>query len=431
MTGKSNAAALASPVFWRYRPFFDLGPPGEESAISAHGPRIAFDAIANPGELGTQHSFGELFRISLLREAGISGYGFGSPLFVESSLRTEEWQQLCELVELWPSLTTQQQAHVCRLLTVLCFHRLVLRLVDTRRRPSPNDEAAISLAYSRAFCECVLRRDHGDRRLPEILPELLYAAPPRSSVRFSLAMMLLTDSAKARRDLGAASVYRKEAENNIAVDVNCAEFPDFDSAILISRFFRGASYIPFLAGDRERVTDEMDIAETAAKAAMRYAATEKEELIARETLFFVTESRMREAQWLGDHELWLARARTLLDIDPWCPKTHLELGEVLFATGNLAAADREYRTASRLGPPGTAVALYLAAQCRERLGDDEGACDAYYQAACLDRAGVSSTQGLARTAKRLGQRSLAQWADFRLHTLAATRTPDAVPVRVS
>lgn len=405
----SDLSQHESFVYWLHRPFFDLTP-ADEGPLSAHGPLVALQDMDGSVGLGMQHCYGERFRVSLLRESGLGGYAGRHPAETADHLRTPPWRLLCEWVQEFPSLGVAHQVRVLRLLVALSFHRLVLQLCP----PCPGeDEETATRALMRAFAEYTLKTEAGIRERPRALEEVARAAPARSMVRHSAAMILLTDAAKVRRDLEQATYYRAQAAESLGGEPLDAD--GFRNALLVSRFYRGASFVPYLAGDTGQVEAEMDIAEDVIRHAR--PAGPVEAVLARESLFFVTESRMREAQWRKDHRLAQARARDLTVLDPWNAKAHIEYGEVLFTTGNVEAAAVEFQQAARLAPPGRCVALFLLGQCREALGDPQKACDAYLRSLQVDPLGVSTTMGVVRTAAAAGLAAVRRWGEHRLQEL--------------
>ena len=101
--GPVPPAASRSLVYWLHRPYFDLGAV-DEAPLSSYGPLVALADLDGSVGLGMQHCYGERFRVSLLRESGLAGYGAGRPDEVSDDLRTEPWRRLCKQVERFASL---------------------------------------------------------------------------------------------------------------------------------------------------------------------------------------------------------------------------------------------------------------------------------------------------------------------------------------
>jgi tetratricopeptide (TPR) repeat protein len=142
-------------------------------------------------------------------------------------------------------------------------------------------------------------------------------------------------------------------------------------------------------------------------------------------MYALLESRTKEAMWLGELDLAEARARELVELTPLDAKARIELGEVLLERGQLEAAGVEYRTAARLGPPGTAIAWFMAGQCDEARGQLDLAFDAYLASTEADPLGVSAFERVAALASGLGVPALRTWALAQLNDVASPE-PQAV-----
>jgi tetratricopeptide (TPR) repeat protein len=191
------------------------------------------------------------------------------------------------------------------------------------------------------------------------------ALPPnRNPVAFNAALMILVHKAKAGAPLEELFDWQARSERNLEgalVGQDC-----FTSALLQSRFYRAAAFVPQRRGDRADVVRTMDLAEQHARAMV--AASDARSLIRLENLYPVLESRTKEALWLGDLELALARAESLIDLDPYDSRAWLELGEVRLRRQEFAPAAEAYATAATLGHPSRAVGLHMAGRCFDRLG---------------------------------------------------------------
>lgn len=72
-----------------------------------------------------------------------------------------------------------------------------------------------------------------------------------------------------------------------------------------------------------------------------------------------------------------------------------------------------YRSAARLGPPGTAIAWFMAGQCHEKLKSPELACDCYLASLNLDSLAISAVERLTKLSPQLGNSALVQWSTVR------------------
>src|SRR6202040_2951301 len=103
-----------------------------------------------------------------------------------------------------------------------------------------------------------------------------------------------------------------------------------------------------------------------------------------------------------------------MELDPLDPRARMEVGEALVKLGKIKEAAALYRSAAELGPPGTAIAWFMAGECYESLGDLEHACDCFLSTLRIDPLGISAAERLAQLTKRVGNRALSRWAELRL-----------------
>ncbi|MHC5727422.1 MAG: tetratricopeptide repeat protein, partial [Nostoc sp.] len=80
-------------------------------------------------------------------------------------------------------------------------------------------------------------------------------------------------------------------------------------------------------------------------------------------------------------------------------------------------AVQAYRNATRLGPPGTAIAWFMMGQCYQSLKELELACDCYLACLQSDPLSISAVRRLSQIAPLLGDENLASWSQLRLSQL--------------
>ena len=166
----------------------------------------------------------------------------------------------------------------------------------------------------------------------------------------------------------------------------------FASHLLLSRFYRSASYVPYMRGQRSKVVDEMDQCEYHALAMNPH--TDRQTLLTMENRIPMLQSRAKEARWLGDLPLALSRLERARDTDPLDAMRWIELGEVHLDLNNHQRALDCYITAARLAPPGGAVAWHMAGEAARLCGLNDRACCCYLHALAIDSLSVASAQQL-------------------------------------
>jgi tetratricopeptide (TPR) repeat protein len=184
-----------------------------------------------------------------------------------------------------------------------------------------------------------------------------------------------------------------------------------------SRFYRGASFAPFLARDRAAVVADMDLSEELARAVP--TSNPREEFLKAENLHACLESRSKEAFAMDDLALGHRRTEEFLALDPYDPKSNIELAESLLRQDRHREAGDAYLRAARLGPLGTAIAYSMAGECFDRAGERTLAEDCFVQALRVDPYSISAARGWRRvgSADPLAQ----QYAD-QLEAWGAART---------
>jgi tetratricopeptide (TPR) repeat protein len=147
---------------------------------------------------------------------------------------------------------------------------------------------------------------------------------------------------------------------------------------------------PQHAGDREALVKTMDMAEQHARDLRPTSAAE--EILQRENLHAVLESRTKEALWLDDLDLAASRAAELTRVDPYDSKAWAELGQVHYRQENWRRAAEEYIVAAMLGPPASSVGRYMAGVCFRKLGLDVLAAFLFKETLEIDPLGISSRE---------------------------------------
>lgn len=398
----------ASFTSWLYRPYVDLGP---FSAGPLHEQRVELDykelIDGSRGPHGLQRVLAPSFRDSLLRETGLREYAVRSPLDLPVQLRTERWATLCDYVLHIRDLRSDQVWATANLLVGLCLCQAVIDLVP----PIPESRIAAEedmarLAYARASASFLLHKDYGTPYSRDEFQIIADCAPRGTIVRTNAALQMVVQTAKDLRDPEVLEYWAIRARE--AISEARPSLDEFCHSLLMSRFYRAASFLPQLRNNRQQVVAEMDLCQSYAEALD--SRTEVERILAAENLHPLLESRTKEAIWLGDLELAEQRARRLTEVEPWDPKPWLELGEVLINRNKVGEAGNAYRTAARLGPPGTAIAWFMAGQCHEALDELDLAAGAYLAALKIDPEAITAAERLRAVARRLGDDPLAKWA---------------------
>lgn len=360
------------------------------------------------------------FRDSLIRESRLFEYQVCNPLQLADELRTERWNVLCDYVSRYPELDLITQDQVIALLSSLCLYEAVLEYIpDISESEINNNNILANLAFAKAISKLMLRSDAGGSENVQDLEKIAHHAPLGTVTRFNAAGELLALSAKVFGDFQATEYWSRffsEALSHLKPSLTT-----FQQKRLTSVYHRAAVFIPFLQGNKEAVVREMDFCQSLAEELMGESQNEIEQRFAHENLSTVFESRLKEALWLGELDLAEHRAKKNVAMEPLYSRYHLQLGEVLLKLGKFEEASKVYRRAARLGPPGTAIAWFMAGQCHEQLGELETACDCYSASVEKDHLAISAVEKLNQLGQSLGNFALVNWSEIYLTELQAAQ----------
>ncbi len=405
-----------SSIISLYRPYFDLGT-FNGGPLHLYGIELNYSNLINEVSVnyGIQVINPPLFRESLLRETRMDEYGVDNPLQLKNELRTERWSKLCEYLTQYQELEETTKLLVIRVLKSLCLHQAILDYVPEISQIEISNEISAKLALCRAISNLLLQEHEGkvDKSNLKELENIARYAPVGTLTRLNAVLQLVVRYAKSFRDLESAKFWRAIATK----EIQNLQFllDDFSYKLFTSIYYRAVVFVPLLLRDKNKVIEEMDICQAYAESLT--CLNEEQQKVALENQCIILESRTKEALWLSDLELAEERARKAIQMDSLDPRYRLELGEVLIKLGKIEEAAKMYRSATRLGPPRTAIAWFMAGQCYEKLGELDIACDCYLASIQMDSLAISAVERLSRLAPNLGNSALVNWSDMRLSEL--------------
>ncbi|WP_326738374.1 hypothetical protein [Streptomyces sp. NBC_01022] len=394
---------------WLNRPYLDLGPAPEQvpnhTAALGIDCRSLFDGENTPWFWS---SLNPSFREALIAETGLSAYDVSDPTRLAPELRTERWQHLCTLLEGgFTRLSVEEQVKVARLLNRMCFFRYVRDLIPPEAVDRAGDGPAhAALAWLRCAAGYKLWMEDAEPSYSLDEFERITKIAPPGLARINPLYQMVVQNVKHRNDVEATE-YWQERHHRAILEAE----PDLDRhdfLMAISRSHRVGGFVPQMRRDRAGTVREMDLAEDYAR--QMDFGTELQRAYARELLYPVRESRIKEALWLQDLDTALERAVVHRDAHPLDSRVWVHCGEVRIERDEPEEALHCFREAARLAPPGGDIARYMAGQCHEYLDDLPSALDAYLGALRVDPLGYSSAEGALRVAKAVGS-GTARWAE--------------------
>jgi tetratricopeptide (TPR) repeat protein len=349
-------------------------------------------------------------RRTIASETGVAAFAVEWPADLPGELWTARWHEFVVAVQDFATLSTQSQVRVVALLGSLGMYRAVLRLVPARAVTEDTDTAASVLESKRALAEYKLKaRTRGASEVDLELCAVLATRSPDLHVRLGAALSLVVLYARGGSQNGREVARWCEVAGRHYEDLH----PDaaWIDCLYASTYWRAVSFWPYMRGDREQTLRELATAE---EFALRVAGDTSASALAEQNLHPLLETCTKAALWSGDHDLALSYAGRLAQHDPFDPKVHLGLGDVLLDVGRTEEALSCYRSAERLGAPYRAFAAYVVGECLERLDALEEACDAYLRALSVDPNGVSALMRAHAVSARLGWTSIERWAALQL-----------------
>ncbi len=419
MDGQPEGLPIPLPFrAWLNQSWINLAEPAGDGNLTPWGIELAYRAFASSDDLPRFNSVVATNHRLLVANAAHSSkatVAITRPDEVPTAERGLRWAQLCEAVQSYERLPLSKRDNLLWLLHRLCFHRVVEELTRTAPTSVSCDKDA-SLQVTRTITLACLSRTRGEHAFGALFQALWPALPAGSPAAVEASYHLLIEHAKTRPDPARAEQAAQTHER--MVEQAAAQLSPFRAGLLWSRLHRARAFVPMLAGDMDGMVRDMDAAERIARSLV--PGDEAERHAAAEILWPVLESRIREAQALGNLALAERRARALIDAARLNSRAWLHLGETLLALERFEDAIPVYQEAHRLGPPASAVALFNLGQCHEMLDQAEPAMDAYAELLQLDPLAISAAERIASIAAEHGGR-YAGWADAILGSLTAMR----------
>lgn len=409
------------PSAYLWRSFLDLSPfdqgPSDASSIECAYRQFANEAL--PRMMIQTHPVTGL-RELLAWEIGLPGYGIRRAAELPVSLRTDRWHVMAEQVaeaerpHQWPA------ARLVRLATLLntlgLYRDTALLLGGAADADSADgDVATLSIRHAMAVHRC----EHSARSAAfnvEVLSRAVTNPRGDPHVRIGAGITLIVLFAKGgRKDIGLVRHWR-EVTGQLCRFLRPST--DFGDALYVSAYWRAASFLPYLTGDRESTLFEMALAEEHASAIA--PASDVERMLWSQAVHPLLESRAREAHDAGDLDSARRLIARLVKMDPLSSKAWLYAGYLTLAAGDTREALSEFSVAARLGSPCTAVAWLMIGKCQEAQGDGQAALAAYAEAVRADPANVDGRRAITELADQGAPDAdlLGWWAGWSLREIA-------------
>ncbi|MCX4755188.1 hypothetical protein [Kitasatospora purpeofusca] len=402
--GESESPGLYARLPSLAYEFAERGTEGESEHGTGHEAEQGTGNGTGPGaardDVNWQRLMPPAFRRNLIRESGLTEFAVDHPADLPEHLRTPRWNRLCAWLDDFDNCDAERQQQIAMVLYRLGFIEQVLRLVPAVPADRLRTPAELRLHHWRDLVRYVSSVG-GAVAAPETSFAIAEHPACPTHLRFVIAVVAVVFHARETRSLEEATRWRETGARALEELLADPDRTAFEKAMLESRFYRSVSFVPFMAGDRERLARDMDRAEELARALPAEGAYQ--EFLKRENLRACVESRSKECYAFGEDERGDLLVAEALALDPYEPKTHIEVAEGLLRRERpREAADSFLRTA-RLGPVSTAFGYASAAECFRRAGLPVLAEDCYLQALRLDPYAISAARGWAAVAAGGGE----------------------------
>ncbi|RJF74099.1 hypothetical protein D4Q52_13110 [Rhodopseudomonas palustris] len=380
---------------WLLHPYFDLEPtpfgPLHARCVE-HGWR-AFDDLELP-RFTPQRALAPGFRVQLARTTGQRSPVI-RPHDLPARLRSERWGKLCGAIDGWNALLPEKRVRLAFLLHSLCFYSQLIDLVDGREDHGLGaDPVALELdllCASARYIAAVPKQisDYHDADLSK-LERIAGDSRAEPRTRFNSTAKVFVHKAKTRAD--TSELVRWGARFEACLGPAVADMDEFSANLHISRFYRGMGFLPQRAGDAAAVARAMGLAEDYAFR-MR-PVTPAQQVLFKENLHALMQSRAKEAAWAGDLDLALTRALQVIEFDPCDSMAWLELGQLHRRRKSWPKAAEAFAVAAMLGPPAAAVGRHLVGVCLSKIGLDLLAALFFRDALEADPLGISPRRAI-------------------------------------
>ena len=395
---------------WLLRPYLDLGP-ADSAPLHVQSLEHGWAAAADPAmpRFLPQRAMPPGFRVQLGQEAG-PPYALNDPRQLPEPLRSERWNSLCKLLDRWSELASEQQGRLASLLHSMCLYELLLHLIpEATGVTRANDGSHLMFFRASANFMNNQQKRATSYRHDDMAPFRLMAldASTTGLDRFNAIAKLFVHKAKTGAAVSELSEWGDLFER--ALHEAVADMDEFGAQLHTSRFYRGIGFLPQRKGDKAETIRLMDLAESQARN-MR-PSTSAQTVLYRENLHALLESRTKEALWLGDTELALARALEVVEVDPFDAKAWTEIGEVRWLRQEWRQASEAYAVAAMLGPPASAVGRYMAAMCLRKLDQPLLAALLLKDTLEIDPLGISTRMEIQNLPDEKALEVLKRWSE--------------------
>ncbi|SDR54466.1 Tetratricopeptide repeat-containing protein [Paraburkholderia fungorum] len=302
------------------------------------------------------------YRTEITKETRLFQYAVQQPSALPAALASPSWDALVHRCKDWHLLSFESAQLVIRILFLLGFYGHAIDLLQRDARVHHAAPGWSSLMVAAAKVKIYRSGFLSDGEMSDVVESLNKCViekgaslRTRLSAHQHLFLIYLTDF----KDLQSATRHITAVEQML-IELD-GEMSTFERSVRVSSWYRAAAMIPFAKRDHSDTRAYMASSESIATGLQ--PTNEFERLIKQDLLYSIYESSMKAA--LGSGEI--AKARELATQQtkrfPFDVAAYFELGEVCVEDGDTRAAASAFHRAAMFGPPGTAHAYFMSAQC--------------------------------------------------------------------
>ncbi|MGY6126080.1 hypothetical protein ACW9YV_11440 [Paraburkholderia strydomiana] len=302
------------------------------------------------------------YRTEIIKETRLFQYAVQQPSALPAALASPSWNALVDRCKDWHTLSFESAQLVVRVLFLLGFYEYAIDLLERDAHVQHTAPGWNRLMVAAAKVKIHRSGFLADGQMSAVVESLNSCVTEKgASLRtrlsahqhlFLIHLIDFKDLQGAERHIAGAKQMLSELDGEMSA---------FERNVRVSSWYRAAAMIPFSKGDHSDTRAYMDKCESIALGLQ--PANEFERLIKQDLLYSVYESSMKAAVGSGEiakaHEIATQQTKRF----SFDAAAYFELAEVCMQMGDARAAAAAFHRAAVFGPPGTAHAFFMAAQC--------------------------------------------------------------------
>lgn len=306
------------------------------------------------------------FRLAFAQVDGLADYAVSFADALPKSCASKNWLRLTEWKRNYASLDLERKIILLKLHGMLGLYWDNEELFQAEPPVFARDggEGSAELSFLRFSNTQMLFEPQIDDGFAGML-QVAERAPEGSRIRLIAALRFMTFNLE--RGVADGRVQTAHRIARAAVSSLKKTEPPEQARIHESKYWRTASFFPFLNGDYDGSTDSLARSERLARRALETAAPASR-VFAEENLYAVLATHVVVASRAGRHASALSWADQMVSLDPEGSWQRLSRGMALFEIGRLDRAREELEACLQLGPPGREEARQLLSRCLRAQG---------------------------------------------------------------